>query len=71
MTLSTQTKIPDAFQDSRLLSRNQVCDMLGVSIVTLHKLINSRKDPIPTVKIGHMRRFKLDQVIWWIEKHQQ
>lgn len=71
MTLSTETRLPDAFHDSRLLSCRQAQEMLGLSKSSLYRLLLSKKDPIPSVKIGRIRKFKLDKLLWWIEKHEQ
>jgi excisionase family DNA binding protein len=71
MTVSTETKMPDAFQQSRLLSVRQAQEMLGVSKKTIHRLLGNKTDPIPSVKIGHSRKFQLDKLLWWIEKHEQ
>lgn len=66
-----ETKMPDAFYESRLLSSRQTQEMLGVSKMTLWRLLQNKKDPIPSVKIGHKRKFKLDKLLWWIEKQEQ
>ena len=67
--MTTETKMPDAAIQGRLLSCRQVQEMLGVSIATIFRLIKNKKDPLPSVKIGRMLKFPLDKVLWWIEKH--
>lgn len=64
-------KLPDAVHDNRLLSVSDVQEMLAIGKSTLYSLLRSKKDPIPSIKIGKNRRFKLDKLIWWIEKHEQ
>lgn len=56
---------------NRLLSPSEVQEILGVGKTSLYSLIKSKKDPIPSIKIGKNRRFKLDKLLWWIEKHEQ
>ena len=64
-------KVPEAYLDSRLLSTDEAQKLLGISRGTLYALINNKKDPIPTFKIGHFRKFKLDKLLWWIDKQEQ
>ncbi len=71
MTVSTETTLPEAFQQSRLLSCRQAQEMLGISKASLFRLLAIKNDPIPSVKIGRARKFKLDKLLWWIEKHEQ
>lgn len=71
MEINTVPKMPAAFYESRLLSSRQAAEMLGVSKMTLWRFTQDKKDPIPSVKIGHNRKFKLDKLLWWIEKHEQ
>lgn len=55
---------------ARLLSATQVQGILGVSRTTLYTFLKG-KDPIPSFKFGKSRRFSLDKLNWWIEKHEQ
>lgn len=71
MTQTAEVKLPDAFYESRLLSCRQVQDMMGISKGTLFNLLRNKKDPFPSVKIGRNRKFKLDKVLWWIDKHEE
>jgi excisionase family DNA binding protein len=71
MALIAQREMPDAYKDSRLLSTEEAQKLLGVSRGTLYALINNKKNPIPTFKIGHFRKFKLDKLLWWIDKQEQ
>ena len=58
-------------QANRLLSTHEAGKILGVSKTALFAYLRSKKDPIPSFKIGKYRRFKLDQLNWWIAKHEQ
>lgn len=71
MGQTAEVKPPDAFFDSRLLSRKQVLAMLGISQTTLTRMLNNKRDAIPSIKLGASRKFQLDKVLWWIEKHEQ
>lgn len=64
-------KFPESVVGNRLLSPREVQEILGVGKTTLYGLLQSKKDPIPSIKIGNSRRFKLDKLLWWIEKHEQ
>lgn len=61
--------MPTAFYESRLLSIKQIQEMMGISRQTLWRLVNSKRDPLPSVMIRGNRKFKLDQVNWWIDSH--
>lgn len=63
--------MPAAFYENRMLTTFQLREMLGVSRASMYRLLRNKKDPLPSYKIGGHRRFKLDKVIWWIEKHER
>lgn len=73
MTTTTADKVPDAlpeaFYNGRLLSTKQAQEMLGVGKVTLFKMLRNKSDPLPSFRVGRLRKFKLDQLLWWIDKH--
>ncbi len=63
------TKLPDAFYSSRLLSRKQIQEFLGIkSKKKFYALMNRKVDPLPTVKLGGSRKGQLDKIMWWVEK---
>lgn len=66
-----QSALPAAFHESRMLSRKQVQEMLGIKKAAFFRLLKNKKDPFPRYKIGGRLKFKLDKVIWWIEKQEQ
>lgn len=66
-----EKKFPASVLDNRLLSPVEVQEILGIGKTGLYGLIKSKKDPIPSIKIGKNRRFNLAKVLWWIEKHEQ
>lgn len=66
------TEAPEALESSRLISSDQVRRLLGnIGKTTLYAYLKNKKDPIPSVKIHGKRLFQLDQVLWWIKKHEQ
>ncbi len=64
-------RFPELIEGNRLLTAPEVQEILGVGKSTLYSLLKSKKDPIPSIKIGNSRRYKLDKLLWWIEKHEQ
>lgn len=71
MPSSTEPPLPAAFYENRMLTFKQTEEMLGVKKAKLFRLLNDKKDPLPSYKIGGSRKFKLDKLIWWIEKQEQ
>jgi excisionase family DNA binding protein len=69
MSNNTTDVLPKELQHSRLLSTKQAQEMLGVGKVTLFKMLRNKKDPLPSFKIGRLRKFRLDQLTWYIDKH--
>ncbi len=67
---TTVDKLPEAFYDSRMLSTDQAMEMLGMCRATLFKFMMNKQDPLPSYKIGRKRKLKLDEVLWWIKKHE-
>lgn len=63
-------EFPALVVSNRLLSAPEAQEILGVGKSTLYGLLRSKKDPIPSIKIGKNRRFNLDKLLWWIEKHE-
>lgn len=66
-----EQKFSETVVGNRLLCGPEVQEILGISRSMLNNLIRNKKDPIPSIKIGKSRRFKLDKLMWWIEKHEQ
>lgn len=67
----TEAPLPAAFYENRMLTFKQTEEMLGVKKAKLFKLLKDKKNPLPSYKIGGSRKFKLDKLIWWIEKQEQ
>lgn len=65
-TVSAET--PAAF---RLLSSREVKAMLGVSRGTFFKFVNSKVDPLPSLRLGRCLKFRMDQILWWLSKREQ
>ncbi len=66
----TETKLPETLQRTRLLSFQEARQFLGVGNGTLYKLLHSKNDPVPSIKLGKLHKFQLDKLLWWIEKHE-
>lgn len=71
MPVSAAVKTPEAFQQNRLMSFDEARKFLGLGKGSMYKLIASKKDPIPSLKIGRLHKFQLEKLLWWIEKHEQ
>lgn len=56
-------------EESKLLSQDEVCSILKVSRSALYRYMAQKKDPLPSFKFGGRRRFRHDQLMWWIDKH--
>lgn len=64
-------KAPEAFRQNRLLSFEEARAFLGLGKGTMYKLLASKKDPVPSVKLGRLYKFQMEKLLWWIEKHEQ
>ena len=61
-------ELPETINQYRLLSREQTREFLGrISKSKLARLIHSKKDPLPMVKIGSEWKFQIDKLRFWIE----
>jgi excisionase family DNA binding protein len=60
------TKNFNSFDENQLLTRQQVADLFSVSLVTIWDW--SRKDILPTYKIGNKVRFKKGEVLLALQK---
>lgn len=50
---------------SKLITINELQEMLKVSRATIYNYINKG---LPVTKVGRLTRFKIDDVIEWIDK---
>lgn len=59
--------------EGRLLSSKQVKEMWGVSHKWLwvHTLKGRESERIPSFKLGKVRRYRADELAWWLEKHKE
>lgn len=71
MAAETEIKLPDAFQQHRLLSFKEAAQFLGIRPGTMYKMLASKKDPLPSIRLGRLHKFQLEKLIWWAEKHEQ
>lgn len=62
---------PAAVDTPSILTREQLQEYLKISKSTLTRLLSSKKDPIPSFMFRKVRRFQLEKINWWIEKHEQ
>jgi excisionase family DNA binding protein len=61
--------LPDNAYAARLLSGRQISSMLGISKRKLYTMISAKGDnKIPSLKLGKARKFRLDKILWWLEK---
>ena len=60
-------EVPKSDYEGRLLDLHELISILKFSKFKIYGLINRKKNPIPSVKIGKNRRFPLDKVRWWME----
>jgi len=52
--------IEDAISDVQLVSRHQIAALLGFNVQTVDRL--ARRGVLPSVQIGHQRRFPIRQI---------
>lgn len=69
MTKETTIELPQHLIGARLLSSDEVCQILKIGKSTLYRYMKSKKDPLPSFVIGGTRRFRADQITWWVDKH--
>lgn len=63
------SKVKAEIDPRSMLTPADVQKILRVSKPTLYSYLRG-KDPIPSYKIGKHRRFNLEKLLWWIEKHE-
>jgi excisionase family DNA binding protein len=59
--------IPDNLIEKPFLSPKELKEILGISIPTVYRLIESRK--LPVFKVGNSLRFLREDVIAYLESH--
>jgi excisionase family DNA binding protein len=57
--------IPDYLTDKPFISPNELKDILGLSLPTVYRLIDTRK--LPAFKIGHQLRFSREDVLEYLK----
>jgi excisionase family DNA binding protein len=63
-------KLPDFVERSRLITATELKTYLGVSDRWVWRW-TADTDPekrIPSYKIGKLRKYKFDEVLWWLDK---
>lgn len=63
--------LPPEIANRQLLSMNQVSAIMGVHRHTIQRMMNRKENRLPSLKIGGHRRFRLDKLIKWIDKHEE
>jgi hypothetical protein len=67
-TMPEVAERPDTVKFMKLLTPEDVMEILGItSRSTLGKYLRRKKDPLPSLKIGRLRRFQSDKVMHWFE----
>jgi excisionase family DNA binding protein len=54
-----------ASDNSRLLTANEVAEMIGMTPAYVYEL--SRRGRIPTITFGRQRRYRHDAILRWLE----
>ncbi len=65
--LTPQPQIQEPIVLEKLLTTQDIADMLQLSIVKVYRLINF--SGLPSVKIDGSRRFKPSEVKEWLQQH--
>ena len=68
MSIENTAREPDVLTVNRLLSTRQIAEYLGYCTKTVLRYATRKTDPLPSIKFGKDRKYKLDQVIWWTDK---
>jgi excisionase family DNA binding protein len=68
---SQPLEIPKQIDQERFLDVKQLRKVLKVSKTTLYSLISRKKNPLPSVRIGKLRRFPIDKIRWWMDNLEQ
>lgn len=55
----------------RLLSMNEVSTFMKINRHTIRRMMNRKDNPMPSLKIGGNRRFRLDKLLKWIDRHEE
>ena len=58
-------------QKKKFYTRNDLCDLLGLGIVTIDKLLHRADDPIPCIRIGHQIRIPSEMFDKWVANETQ
>ena len=61
-----QTRADETVAASRLLTAEDVAEMLGLDVARVWKL--SRCGEIPTITIGRSRRYRREAILRWLEE---
>src|SRR5437879_2410847 len=57
--------------EDTFLTMNDLCDLLQISVWTALKMINRKKNTLPSVRLGHRtRRFSRNAVMNWLDAQQ-
>ncbi len=67
--LTASQQQPEAAELEKLLTIKDIAEMLQLSTVKIHRLINL--GGLPSIKIDGSRRFKPSDVREWLEQHTQ
>ncbi len=65
--------LPEAIVTGRLISVKEAMAYLGISRRTLYVMtfLHKADERIPSYKYGKSRKYKFDELNWWLEKHRE
>jgi excisionase family DNA binding protein len=61
-----QSRAGQIVEAPRLLTAEEVAEMLGLDVARVWKL--SRRGEIPTITIGRSRRYRREAILRWLEE---
>lgn len=56
--------------DVPLLNVAEVAELLNVSERWVYDSVVRSRNPLPSVKVGHFRRFRKSEILAWLEEQQ-
>ncbi len=68
MSSTNAETLPPHLDEIRMISVEDARRMLHVGKTMMYGLLARSQDPVPSVRIGRVRRIPLDKFKWWMEK---
>lgn len=62
---------PEQIETSSLMSRKDLLKLIPISRNKLWELENEKNENmrLPSYKVGGKRLYKLNEILWWLDKH--